>query len=165
MHTALKSLVVALGTFFVLKELEFNFSLGWSWILLIALLIAVLSAAAEFFPPLLCIGGAGFTLFCSNGVEQLINTEWGFLLYSVLIGCSFILTSILLDVVVNGGVQSQSPIFWGIGVVVTVLSLLLPSWTGYTVPWIQGDIPRGISFTIIFFLQMLVTQHSEEEEG
>ena len=165
MRSALKSLMLILGTFFVLKEIELTFSLDWGWLLLLALVFAALGAAAEFFPPLLCIGGAGFTLFCSNGVEQLINIEWGFLPYLVLIGCSFILTSILLDVVVNGGIQIQSLIFWGIGLVAIAVTLWLPQWTGYSVSWATGDIPRGISFIIIFFLQILLTQKSEEEEG
>ena len=164
MRSALKSLMLILGTFFVLKEIELTFSLDWGWLLLLALVFAALGAAAEFFPPLLCIGGAGFTLFCSNGVEQLINIEWGFLPYLVLIGCSFILTSILLDVVVNGGIQIQSLIFWGIGLVAIAVTLWLPQWTGYSVSWATGDIPRGISFIIIFFLQILLTQKSEEEE-
>ena len=164
MRNALKTLIISLGTYFVLKEIELNFSLGWGWLLLLALVFAALGAAAEFFPPLLCIGGAGFTLFCSNGVEQLINIEWGFLPYLVLIGCSFILTSILLDVVVNGGIQIQSLIFWGIGLVAIAVTLWLPQWTGYSVSWATGDIPRGISFIIIFFLQILLTQKSEEEE-
>ena len=165
MRSALKSLMLILGTFFVLKEIELTFSLDWGWLLLLALVFAALGAAAEFFPPLLCIGGAGFTLFCSNGVEQLINIEWGFLPYLLLIGCSFILTSILLDVVVNGGIQIQSLIFWGIGLVAIAVTLWLPQWTGYSVSWATGDIPRGISFIIIFFLQILLTQKSEEEEG
>ena len=165
MRNALKTLIISLGTYFVLKEIELNFSLGWGWLLLLALVFAALGAVTESFPPLLCFGGAGTVLFCSNGVEELINIECGFLPYLVLIGCSFILTSILLDVVVNGGIQIQSLIFWGIGLVAIAVTLWLPQWTGYSVSWATGDIPRGISFIIIFFLQILLTQKSEEEEG
>lgn len=165
MRNALKTLIISLGTYFVLEEIELNFSLGWGWLLLLALVFAALGAVAvtERFTPLLCFGGAGTVLFCSNGVEQLINIEWGFLPYLVLIGCSFILTSILLDIAINGGIQIQSLIFWGIGLVAIAVTLWLPQWTGYSVSWATGDIPRGISFIIIYFLQILLSQQSEEE--
>lgn len=160
MRSALKSLMLILGTFFVLKEIELTFSLDWGWLLLLALVFAALGAAAEFFPPLLCIGGAGFTLFCSNGVEQLIDIEWSFGFYILSISISFLLTGLLL-LLVNGNFSSKLLIIWGAGVCLIAISLLLPKWTDYAA-WTLTDMPRGISFTVSFFLQILFEQGSEK---
>ena len=165
MRNALKTLIISLGTYFVLKEIELNFSLGWGWLLLLALLFAALGATTDFFTPLLCIGSSGFVLFLSNGAEQIISMETGFFQYFMLIGCSFIVTNILVDVATNGGIKVRSLIFWGIGMAVIAISLLLPQWTGYTVSWTQSDVPRGISFIIIFFCQILFCQNSNNEEN
>lgn len=164
MHNALKILTISIGNSFVLYEISQN----KGEILCPMLFLAVFSAIGgndsdKSFPPLLCISGAGFTLFCSNAAEQVITLifpQLVFWVYFVVISLSFCLTGVVLVNAIGGKFNIIFLILFGIGIGLTALTLLLPKWTGYTLPWTLTDFPRMILYSIVFFFQILVTQNS-----
>lgn len=151
-----RSFLLTSGTFFVLEVIKLNLSLSWGWVLTVAFLACLSGMLSERFPAMLCIAGAGCALFLSNGGEELLKNriEFDLISYSILLASSFLVMSLLLDLAVFGQVKSKSPIFWGIGAVATVGTLLLPQIISE--PWAGSDMPRLIVYTIIFFSQIMV---------
>ena len=156
MQNYAKNFLLASGTFFVLEVLKTNLNLSWGWYLFLMLLTCLSGVISENFPAMLCIAGSGAVLFFSNGGEELLKNrvEFDFMSYSILLASSFIITSLLVDLAVFGQVKSKSPIFWGLGAVATVGTLLLPQIISE--PWAGSDVPRLIIFTTIFFSQIVV---------